>query len=79
VYKTNEGEDIGKIRSYGGLTFLQVFEAGHMVPMDQPEKSLFMFNEFISGRMGSGKESSPDTLNQDGDESAGGVAEFMIE
>jgi len=48
VYQNAKGEDIGNIRTFGPLTFLQVFEAGHMVPMDQPEKSLHMFNEFLS-------------------------------
>ena len=52
LYVTKDGGVVGKIRSSGGLTFLQVFEAGHMVPMDQPEKSLFMFEEFIFERMG---------------------------
>lgn len=52
LYITGDGGEVGKIRSYGGLTFLQVFEAGHMVPMDQPEKSLFMFEQFIGGKMG---------------------------
>jgi cathepsin A (carboxypeptidase C) len=65
VYRTNKGEDVGKIRSFGGLTFLQVFNAGHMVPMDQPETSLYMFNEFISGKMG--------------EASSYNVTEFMVE
>ena len=52
LYIDNNGGEVGKIRSYGGLTFLQVFQAGHMVPMDQPEKSLFMFEQFIFGKMG---------------------------
>jgi carboxypeptidase C (cathepsin A) len=52
LYITDDGGEIGKIRSSGGLTFLQVFQAGHMVPMDQPEKSLYMFEQFISGKMG---------------------------
>jgi len=33
----------------GSLTFLQVFEAGHMVPLDQPEVSLVMLNTFLRG------------------------------
>ena len=49
IYKTDKGEEIGLIRSYNGLSFLQVYNAGHMVPMDQPENSLFMFNDFIFG------------------------------
>jgi cathepsin A (carboxypeptidase C) len=46
-YKTPSGADIGLMRTYKTLQFLQVFEAGHMVPMDQPGKSLAMFNDFI--------------------------------
>eukprot|EP00752_Nemacystus_decipiens_P007197 g6446.t1 len=40
----------GVSRSYGGLTFLQVYGAGHMVPMDQPEVALAMLNEFVHSR-----------------------------
>ena len=42
----------GKVRSAaaasgsGSLTFLQVYEAGHMVPMDQPQAALAMLNQF---------------------------------
>lgn len=32
----------------GSLSFLQVLEAGHMVPMDQPEAALSMLNAFTS-------------------------------
>jgi carboxypeptidase C (cathepsin A) len=46
-YKDPNGEVIGLMRSHETLSFLQFFNAGHMVPMDQPEKSLFMFNDFI--------------------------------
>jgi len=31
----------------GSLTFLQVYEAGHMVPMDQPKNALSMLNTFL--------------------------------
>ena len=31
----------------GSMTFLQVYEAGHMVPMDQPEAALSMLNTFL--------------------------------
>jgi cathepsin A (carboxypeptidase C) len=37
----------GAIKSFQGLSFLRVFEAGHMVPMDQPHFALSMINEFI--------------------------------
>lgn len=38
----------GLERTAAGLTFIQLFNAGHMVPRDQPEASLSMFREFIS-------------------------------
>jgi cathepsin A (carboxypeptidase C) len=34
----------------GSLTFLQVYEAGHMVPMDQPEAALHLLNTFTSNQ-----------------------------
>ncbi len=37
----------GDVRSYKGLTFLRVFEAGHMVPYDQPATSLDFFNRWL--------------------------------
>jgi cathepsin A (carboxypeptidase C) len=37
-----------KNKNGGSLTFLQVLEAGHMVPMDQPEAALSMLNTFTS-------------------------------
>jgi cathepsin A (carboxypeptidase C) len=37
-----EGKAAGLARTAQGFTFLQVFEAGHMVPMDQPLNSLAM-------------------------------------
>jgi len=43
------GKKAGTARSSGGLTFLQVNDAGHMVPMDQPENALAMIDTFISG------------------------------
>jgi cathepsin A (carboxypeptidase C) len=35
------------VKGHGSLTFLQVFEAGHMVPMDQPEAALSLLNTFL--------------------------------
>lgn len=43
------GTPAGKARSSGGLTFLQVFAAGHMVPLDQPEHALDMVKLFTLG------------------------------
>jgi len=42
------GASKGLERTAGGLTFIQLFNAGHMVPRDQPEASLWMLREFIS-------------------------------
>jgi cathepsin A (carboxypeptidase C) len=40
----------GQSKSFGSLTFLRVFNAGHMVPMDQPEVALEMLSEFIKSK-----------------------------
>jgi len=39
----------GNIRSSNGFTFLQVFQAGHMVPMNQPQSAWLMVREYLSG------------------------------
>jgi len=36
------------MRQFGNLHFLRVFDAGHMVPMDQPEHALEMIKRFIA-------------------------------
>lgn len=47
----------GEIRSAtaasgsGSLTFLRVFDAGHMVPRDQPEAALKMLNAFTANQL----------------------------
>jgi cathepsin A (carboxypeptidase C) len=40
----NDGAGLAK--TAGGLTFSQVYDAGHMVPMDQPENALTMITQF---------------------------------
>jgi len=37
----------GLFKRYGNLTFVKFFGAGHMVPMDQPNKSLDMLMDFL--------------------------------
>ena len=39
---------IGQIRSFKNFQFVRFFNAGHMVPMDQAEKSLTMITDFIT-------------------------------
>jgi len=46
---TPDGTWRGKIRTSNGFTFLQVFEAGHMVPMNQPQSAWLMVKEYLSG------------------------------
>ena len=38
----------GSLKQNKNLKFLRVFEAGHMVPMNQPEAALQMLNELIT-------------------------------
>ena len=38
----------GLSRTANGLTFLQVYDAGHMVPSSQPERALEMVRRFIT-------------------------------
>merc|ERR1719401_762997 len=47
---TVDGKPAGRLRASNGFHFMQVFEAGHMVPMDQPEAALTMLNDFLSGK-----------------------------
>jgi len=42
------GNSAGSIRTYGGLTFVVVYQAGHMVPYDQPSVALDLVNRVIS-------------------------------
>ena len=44
-----DGTAAGQMRQYGDLHFLRVYEAGHMVPMNQPENALAMLKMFVSG------------------------------
>jgi len=37
----------GASKASGNLTFLKVFKAGHMVPLDQPRNALHMLNRFF--------------------------------
>lgn len=44
-----EGVKAGLQKSYGPLTFLKVYDAGHLVPMDQPKASLEMLRRWMQG------------------------------
>jgi len=43
-----DNTNAGFVKSYQGLTFLKVANAGHMVPMDQPKNALAMLKTFLS-------------------------------
>ncbi|KAJ2740894.1 hypothetical protein GGI20_005551 [Coemansia sp. BCRC 34301] len=45
-----DGVQAGEARSYGGLTFLRVFGAGHMVGLSKPKEALDMLSRWASGR-----------------------------
>ena len=48
----------GSVASSGPLSFVRIFDAGHMAPRDQPEPLLYMIRKFIYGEdlVSSGKE-----------------------
>lgn len=51
IVNSQEGtHQAGEIKSFNELTFLRLFDGGHMVPYDQPEASLAMLNEWIHGQ-----------------------------
>jgi cathepsin A (carboxypeptidase C) len=43
------GKAAGHLKTHKNFKFLRVFDAGHMVPMNQPEAALQMINEFTKG------------------------------
>lgn len=46
---TAEGKLAGEVKNHDIFTFLRVYDAGHMVPFDQPENSLDMVNRWVAG------------------------------
>ncbi|KAG8467967.1 hypothetical protein KFE25_007019 [Diacronema lutheri] len=49
---TGRLQHAGDVRTAKGLTFLRVYAAGHMVPMDQPAASLDMLDQFLAAKLG---------------------------
>lgn len=43
------GAEVGWRKSYGGLSLMKVYDAGHMVPMDQPKASFEMLRRWMQG------------------------------
>ncbi|KAL2886377.1 Carboxypeptidase Y -like protein A [Ceratocystis lukuohia] len=46
---TLDGDQYGRVKHSGNLTFMQIYGAGHMVPMDQPANSLDFYNRWLAG------------------------------
>jgi cathepsin A (carboxypeptidase C) len=44
-----ESKDYGNVKSSGNFTFMQIYKAGHMTPLDQPEASIDFLNRWLSG------------------------------
>lgn len=47
--ENTEGSAAGLAKTSNGFTFMQVYDAGHMVPTDQPKVALDMIANFING------------------------------
>ena len=45
-----DGQDAGSFIHSGPLTFMRVYNAGHMVPMDQPKAALEMISRFVNDK-----------------------------
>jgi len=43
------GKEVGELRSAENFHFLRMYQAGHMVPLDQPEAALGMLNALLDG------------------------------
>lgn len=52
VDNKSKGKNIGQVKSHGNLTFMRLYEGGHMLPMNQPEASLEFFNRWLGGEWG---------------------------
>ncbi|KAK6198734.1 carboxypeptidase Y precursor [Scheffersomyces amazonensis] len=46
---TAENKLAGEVKNYKKFTFLRVYDAGHMVPYDQPAAALDMVNRWVAG------------------------------
>jgi len=51
AHNPDKSSAAGKCRSSDGFTFLQIHNAGHMVPLDQPENALEMVNNFMNDKV----------------------------
>lgn len=47
--QTQDQKKVGEVKSHGNFTFMRIYGAGHMVPMDQPEAGLDFLNRWLGG------------------------------
>ncbi|EPY51462.1 vacuolar carboxypeptidase Y [Schizosaccharomyces cryophilus OY26] len=45
------GSEAGRGKTYKNFSYLRIYEAGHMVPFNQPEASLEMLNQWLNGNL----------------------------
>ncbi len=50
AWYNDDGSAAGTYRKYGRFNFLKVYDAGHMVPLDQPKCALSMITKFVYGQ-----------------------------
>ena len=50
LLKGTDGAVVGNYKNYKGLTFAVIYDAGHMVPTDQPSPSKVMLDKFIQNQ-----------------------------
>lgn len=46
---STDKSSVGTFKTSGNFTFVRIFEAGHMVPFNQPAASLDMLNRWLAG------------------------------
>ena len=46
---SDDGTNIGSVKTSGNFTFVRLHAGGHMVPHDQPVASLDMLNRWLGG------------------------------
>ena len=61
-----DGKPAGMVKTVGPLTFLRVYQAGHMVPFDQPQNAFNMIETFTSGGSWSADDVTHSTAAGDG-------------
>jgi len=57
-----DGKEVGELRSHENFHFLRVYQAGHMVPMDQPEAALGMLNHLLAGGFKKGNKATTEVV-----------------